>query len=186
MPELMYMLLAAAKSLQSCPTLCDPRDSSTPVPVILQARTDTSNPICKMNSSVPLFISIQGPTHFPKLETNQPFSSPAPLPTPIQSISKFCQCFIRRSSCFPFVLHPYYQLWWDFHHFSLWLLQEPPQLHPQICSLKSPSLYRYYNISVWNINLILFFFLSIFSDSIFHWIKSKLLTMCHQVFLRTC
>ena len=33
---------AAAKSLQSCPTLCDPRDSSLPgssVPGILQART---------------------------------------------------------------------------------------------------------------------------------------------------
>ena len=30
---------AAAKSLQSCPTLCDPRDGSPPVPVILQART---------------------------------------------------------------------------------------------------------------------------------------------------
>ena len=33
---------AAAKSLQSCPTLCDPRDSSppgSPVPRILQART---------------------------------------------------------------------------------------------------------------------------------------------------
>ena len=33
---------AAAKSLQSCPTLCDPRDRSPPgsaVPGILQART---------------------------------------------------------------------------------------------------------------------------------------------------
>ena len=33
---------AAAKSLQSCPTLCDPRDGSppgTPIPWILQART---------------------------------------------------------------------------------------------------------------------------------------------------
>jgi len=33
---------AAAKSLQSCPTLCDPIDSSlpgSPVPRILQART---------------------------------------------------------------------------------------------------------------------------------------------------
>ena len=33
---------AAAKSFQSCPTLCDPRDSSppgSPVPGILQART---------------------------------------------------------------------------------------------------------------------------------------------------
>ena len=34
--------VAAAKSLQSCPTLCNPRDSSPPgstVPGILQART---------------------------------------------------------------------------------------------------------------------------------------------------
>ena len=34
--------VAAAKSLQSCPTLCDPVDSSppgSPVPEILQART---------------------------------------------------------------------------------------------------------------------------------------------------
>ena len=34
-------IYAAAKSLQSCPTLCDPRDSSppgSPVPGILQAR----------------------------------------------------------------------------------------------------------------------------------------------------
>jgi len=33
---------AAAKALQSCPTLCDPRDSSppgSPIPGILQART---------------------------------------------------------------------------------------------------------------------------------------------------
>ena len=33
---------AAAKSLQSCPTLCDPRDNSppgSPIPGILQART---------------------------------------------------------------------------------------------------------------------------------------------------
>ena len=39
-----YMLLvaAAAKSLQSCPTMCDPIDGSTPgspVPGILQVRT---------------------------------------------------------------------------------------------------------------------------------------------------
>ena len=35
-------LAAAAKSLQSCPTLCDPRDSNPPgfpFPGILQART---------------------------------------------------------------------------------------------------------------------------------------------------
>ena len=37
-----YPAAAAAKSLQSCPTLCDPIDSSPPgsaVPGILQART---------------------------------------------------------------------------------------------------------------------------------------------------
>ena len=36
------IIVAAAKSLQSCPTLCDPIDSSpsgSPVPGILQART---------------------------------------------------------------------------------------------------------------------------------------------------
>ena len=37
-----YMRYAAAKSLQSCPTLCNPIDSSppgSPVPGILQAKT---------------------------------------------------------------------------------------------------------------------------------------------------
>ena len=37
-----FLHLAAAKSLQSCPTLCDPIDGSppgSPVPGILQART---------------------------------------------------------------------------------------------------------------------------------------------------
>jgi len=37
-----YAVAAVAKSLQSCPTLCDPRDGSPPgsaVPGILQART---------------------------------------------------------------------------------------------------------------------------------------------------
>ena len=38
---------AAAKSLQSCPTLCDPRDGSppgSPVPGILQARNWSGSP----------------------------------------------------------------------------------------------------------------------------------------------
>ena len=46
----MYLCVdaAAAKWLQSCPTLCDPRDSSppgSPVPGILQARTLESGAI---------------------------------------------------------------------------------------------------------------------------------------------
>ena len=41
-PNLPVAAAAAAKSLQSCPTLCDPIDGSppdSPVPGILQART---------------------------------------------------------------------------------------------------------------------------------------------------
>ena len=51
---------AAAKSLQSCPTLCDPRDGSppgSPVPGILQARTllpVNVLGICERGSSYPL------------------------------------------------------------------------------------------------------------------------------------
>ena len=40
--RLLFKAAAAAKSLQSCPTLCDPRDRSppgSPIPGILQART---------------------------------------------------------------------------------------------------------------------------------------------------
>ena len=51
---------AAAKSLQSCPTLCHPRDSSpsgSPVPGILQARTlewvAISSPVHESESEVP-------------------------------------------------------------------------------------------------------------------------------------
>ena len=56
---------AAAKSLQSCPTLCDPRDGSPPgssIPGILQARVlewgataspDDSSRTCK-NDTLPL------------------------------------------------------------------------------------------------------------------------------------
>ena len=41
-----YLFAAAAKSLQSCPTLCDPIDGSPPgslIPGILQARIDTES-----------------------------------------------------------------------------------------------------------------------------------------------
>ena len=41
-PSRVLLAAAAAKSLQSCPTLCDPIDGSppgSPVPGILQART---------------------------------------------------------------------------------------------------------------------------------------------------
>ena len=52
---------AAAKSLQSCPTLCDPIDGSlpgSPVPGILQARTlewVAISPMCESESEVARF-----------------------------------------------------------------------------------------------------------------------------------
>ena len=49
---------AAAKSLQSCPTLCDPRDGSppgSPVPGILQARSLEWVAISFSNASLPQF-----------------------------------------------------------------------------------------------------------------------------------
>ena len=45
-----YIAAAAAKSLQSCPSLCDPIDGSppgSPIPGILQARTLEWVAICK-------------------------------------------------------------------------------------------------------------------------------------------
>ena len=45
---LKYIRAAAAKSLQSCPTLCDPIDCSppgSPVPGILQARMLSANQV---------------------------------------------------------------------------------------------------------------------------------------------
>ena len=42
LPQIWWVAAAAAKSLQLCPTLCDPRDGSplgSPIPGILQART---------------------------------------------------------------------------------------------------------------------------------------------------
>ena len=47
-----YAAAAAAKLLQSCPTLCDPRDGSPPgstVPGILQARTLDYKPLTNLN-----------------------------------------------------------------------------------------------------------------------------------------
>ena len=54
----MYYATAAAKSLQSCPTLCDPTDSSAPgppVPGFFQARTLEWVAIYIFTNSVHLF-----------------------------------------------------------------------------------------------------------------------------------
>ena len=64
---------AAAKSLQSCPTLCDPIDGSppgAPVPGILQART---------LEWVAISFSIGRYTYFPSFLKLSPISLPTPL-----------------------------------------------------------------------------------------------------------
>ena len=54
------LLTAAAKSLQSCPTLCNPIDCSppgSPIPGILQARTLEWVAICFSTSSIQLLVT---------------------------------------------------------------------------------------------------------------------------------
>ena len=70
---------AAAKALQSCPTLCDPIDGSppgSPVPGIFQARTlewgaiassgEYSLPICFILNFSQIYSDIFSKTHFKK------------------------------------------------------------------------------------------------------------------------
>ena len=55
LPKTSHGAAAAAKSLQSCPTLCDPIDSSppgSPIPGILQARTlPLPSPLMRLRTS---------------------------------------------------------------------------------------------------------------------------------------
>ena len=97
---------AAAKSLQSCPTLCDPRDGSppgSPVPGILQARTLEWVAISfsnawrgkvkgKLLSRVRLFVTPWTAVHQAPLSmgfSRQEYWSGLPLPSPrISTIQK--------------------------------------------------------------------------------------------------
>ena len=61
-----YAMLCYAKSLQSCPTLCDPRDGSTPgspVPGILQARTLEWGAIAFSDIYIYIYIHTHTHTH---------------------------------------------------------------------------------------------------------------------------
>ena len=104
---------AAAKSLQSCPTLCDPIDRSppgSPVPGILQARTLEWVAISFSNewkwrvkvkslSRVRLLVTpwtgaYQAP---PSVGfSRQEFWSGVPLPSP-KSINKYCQFYFQKT-----------------------------------------------------------------------------------------
>ena len=107
---------AAAKSLQSCPTLCDPMDGSppgSPVPGILQARTlewvaiPFSNAWkwkvkVKLLSCVRLFATPWTATYQAPLSmwfSRQEYWSGVPLPSPPQSLGytilQFHQLYVR-------------------------------------------------------------------------------------------
>ena len=90
---------AAAKSLQSCPTLCDPRDGSppgSPVPGILQARTlewvaiSFSN-ACKLKVKVKLLSHVR----LWRLHGLQPTRLLRPWDFPGKSTGVGCHCLLR-------------------------------------------------------------------------------------------
>ena len=67
-----FRLAAAAKSLQSCPSLCDPIDGSppgSPVPGILQARSKQSviTPQYAVKTISPLRVCVSWPSLSPRV-----------------------------------------------------------------------------------------------------------------------
>ena len=111
-------MLCYAKSLQSCPTLCDPIDGSppgSPVPGILQARTlewvaiSFSNAwrwkvkvksLSRVGPSVtPWIAALQAP---PSMEfSRQEYWSGVPLPSPISSITVLKHLTFCWTTCQP-------------------------------------------------------------------------------------
>ena len=107
-----FLVAAAAKSLQSCPTLCDPIDGSPPVsavPWILQARTLEWVAISFSNawkwkvkvkslSRVRLFTTLWTAAHQvppPMGFSRQEYWSGLPLPSPLPSKSPITTTVIR-------------------------------------------------------------------------------------------
>ena len=102
--KLIYPLGAAAKSLQSCPTLCDPRDGSppgSPISGILQARTLEWVAI-SFSNAWKWKVKVKSPSHVRLLATpwtaayqapppmgfsRQEYWSGVPLPSPIYPLS---------------------------------------------------------------------------------------------------
>ena len=89
---------AAAKSLQSCPTLCDPRDGSPPgppVPGILQARTLEWVAI-SFSNSWKWKVKVKSLSHVQLLATPWTAAHQAPLPWdfPGKSTGVGCHCLL--------------------------------------------------------------------------------------------
>ena len=111
--HLLYAATAAVKSLQSCPTLCDPRDGSpsdSPIPGILQARTLEWVAISFSNawkwkvkvkslsrvrpSATPWTTAFQAP---PSMGfSRREYWSGVPLPSPLWNLSKSPQFYLSQ------------------------------------------------------------------------------------------
>ena len=91
---------AAAKSLQSCPTLCNPRDSSppgSPVPGILQARTLEWVAI-SFSSAWKWKVKVKSLSRVWLLVTPRTAAYQAPLSlSPGKSTGVGCHCFLHRN-----------------------------------------------------------------------------------------
>ena len=99
-PPLIYTLAAAAaKSLQSCPTLCDPiegRPPGSPIPGILQARTLERVAISFSNACM----------HAKSLQSCPTLCDPMDSSPPGSSVHRILQAKVLKWVAISFSLHP--------------------------------------------------------------------------------
>ena len=169
-----HFILSAAKSLQSCPTLCDPIDSSPPgfpVPGILQARTlewvaiSFSN-ACKWKVKVkslsrvrllvtPWTAAYQTP---PSMGfSRQEYWSGVPLPSPhiLRTVFMVFTFFVYRKSWLPSSI--YDQLYWNCASLSQAVLSShfrreralSPESTPQRADLLTDCVTYTRSLTVW-------------------------------------
>ena len=136
-----YVIAAAAKSLQSCPTLCDPIDGSppgSPVPGILQARTLEWVAISFSNawkwkvkvkslsrvriSATPWTVAHQAPPSMGFSRQEYWSGLPLPSPTPNQGRNKttLIPKYISKEKCgdfrFLLIIKVYIAYFWKLSH----------------------------------------------------------------------
>ena len=98
--------LAAAKSLQSCPTLCDPIDSSlpgSPVPGILEARTLEWVTISFSNAwKWKLKVKLLSSAKLLATPWTAAYQAPLSMGFSSKSTGVGCHCLLRKSTLEPF------------------------------------------------------------------------------------
>ena len=121
-----FSLAAAAKSLQSCPTLCDPMDCSppgSPIPGILQARTLEWVAI-SFSKAWKWKVKVKSLSHVRLLATAWTAAHQAPRPWdfPSKSTGVGCHCLLRFSLGSPTskITHSIFLI-------SFWFLSQCPE-----------------------------------------------------------